>query len=758
MPISYRSMPLTNIKKKDILPIVLILVLLFISVACQSMLIPSYAIMGAEFGVTAEWFAIPDAFFVLISAGFAIFWGYFADKVDRIKVLMAGAFSWTFGMFFTFFSGNYTTLVWSRALSGAGLGCVLPIGYSIISDAIPPDERSGWFGTIAIVSGISNASGQALSSFLGPITSWRFPFLLLSIVSCIVIFLMIFVKMPKRGETEGELIELTHYNLEYSYKISKDDFVAITKKKTNRNLVLQGFFTLVPGTVLTFFLTTLLREYYFFDIPDKIRLQTATIFAGLIAAGYILGNLIFSALGDYLFKKNKVNRARLGFVCLVLVIPFALLLFFSITVVDSSKLGINYPAQISNEEVGKYMLETIIAIFTVYPSYYVTFSFALIASVLTAGPAANKNAVMADVNLPEHRGTAASMINLSEQMSKGLTLLFSSWLIGFLGGMFNMMVFSILFWIPAGLFWYRASKRVSDEMDAKSKILSERGQITLIDHIFELEIEMDKATQKVQDSKYYITLNEKKFFSLLEEALKSFKFCASEGGSRSITNIEKKANGMIHRVEQVRNEAKKIYKDLNKEKLSDEEIQKQKDLLEHIGEKISVWGKSTFGELQMYYEDAYIKIVEAKLLRKRDLINSMGKINEAIIIYHRVKHLLKERVEDVEKIKLAKEEHKMFEKEHSLYEKSKNALNATVRLKEGIEKVIIQLSEKGIQKEDLMKISDLTLEYQVNLYKVMEDTFGKDNKTKKSIQEVLKKIDQIFEQYDQWKESDLKVF
>lgn len=160
----------------------------------------------------------------------------------------------------------------------------------------------------------------------------------------------------------------------------------------------------------------------------------------------------------------------------------------------------------------------------------------------------------------------------------------------------------------------------------------------------------------------------------------------------------------------------------------------------------------------MYYEDAYIKIVEAKLLRNRDLINSMGKINEAIVIYHRVKHLLKERVEDIEKIKLSKEEQKMFDKEHSLYEKSKNALNATINLKEGIEKIIIQLSEKGIQKEDLMKISDLTLEYQVNLYQVMEDTFGKDNKTRKSIQEVLKKIDQIFDQYDQWKESDLKVF
>ncbi|MFX1237412.1 MAG: MFS transporter [Promethearchaeota archaeon] len=751
-------MPVTRIKKKDILPIVLILVLLFISVACANMLIPSYAIMGQEFGISEAWFAIPDAFFVLISAVFALIWGYFGDKIDRIKVLMAGAFSWTFGMLFTFFSADYITLIWSRAISGAGLGCVLPIGYSIISDAIPPDERSGWFGTIAIVSSISNASGQALSSFLGPITSWRFPFLLLSIISCAVIFLMLFVKMPKPGETEGELIELTHYNLEYSYKISKDDLIAITKKKTNRNLIVQGFFAIVPGTVLTFFLTTLFREYYFYDIPEKIRLQTSTIFAGMIGIGYIVGNLIFSSLGDYLFKKNKKNRARLATICIFLAVPLALLMFLSIAKVDSSELSISYPADIPSEEVGKYIIETIGAIFTNYPSFYITFSFALIASILSAGPVANKNAVMVDINMPEHRGTAASMVNLSEQIGKGITLLFSSWLISIIGGMFNMMVFSILFWIPAGFFWYKAGKNVVNEMDKKSQLLSERGQITLIDHIFELEIEMDRATQKVQDSKYYILSDQKKFFSLLNEALKSFKFCASEGGNRSITNIEKKANGMIRRVEAVRSDAKKVYKELNKEKLSLEEVKEYEQMLERISDKINVWGKSTFGELQMYYEDAYIKIIEAKLLRNHDLINSMAKINEAIVIYHRVKHLLKERIEDVEKMKLSKEEQKMFNKEHSLYEKSVNALEATIKLKEGIEQVIIQLSEKGIQKEDLMKISDLTLEYQVNLYQIMEDTFGKDKHTRKTIQEVLKKIDETFDQYDQWKESDMKVF
>ncbi|MEJ2280174.1 MAG: MFS transporter, partial [Candidatus Lokiarchaeota archaeon] len=145
------------------------------SICCQNMLIPSYAAIQKEFHIQEAFIAIPDASFVLVSACFALIWGYYTDRVNRTKLIIAGAFSWTVGMLLTAFSVNYIMLISSRMLSGVGLGCVLPVGYSIISDAIPPDERSGWFGMLAVLSSISNGIGQGLSSFLGPILSWRFP-------------------------------------------------------------------------------------------------------------------------------------------------------------------------------------------------------------------------------------------------------------------------------------------------------------------------------------------------------------------------------------------------------------------------------------------------------------------------------------------------------------------------------------------------------------------------------------------------------
>ncbi|GAH52169.1 unnamed protein product, partial [marine sediment metagenome] len=92
-------------------------------------------------------------------------------------------------------------------------------------------------------------------------------------------------------------------------------------------------------------------------------------------------------------------------------------------------------------------------------------------------------------------------------------------LISFFGSVFNMMLFAVFLWVPAALLWFLASKSVEVDMEYKSTILLERQQINLLDFIFELEIQMDRATQKVQDSKYYILTDQSKFNKLLDEAI-----------------------------------------------------------------------------------------------------------------------------------------------------------------------------------------------------------------------------------------------
>lgn len=755
---------LTKIKVKDLAPILLVMLLLFVSIACANMLIPSYAAVQSEFGISESLLAIPDAFFVLVSALFALLWGYYTDRINRTKVIMAGAFSWTIGMMLTASSSSYIMLIISRMLSGAGLGCVLPVGYSIISDAIPPDERSGWFGTLAILSSISNGVGQALSSFIGPIWTvsfffpgWRFPFFLLSCISIVIVFLLFFVKIPKRGVKEEELLDLVALNLEYSYTISKEDLTKIIKKKTNQYLVFQNFFTIIPGTITIFFLTSMLNLYYLPGVPVVIRLQTATLLAGILGVGYIIGNLILSYLGDVLYRRNKKNRTRLGLVCMILAFPFYIITL--LLIIPVTTINISYPDPIPTSEITNYIFITLGHIFSEYPNYIYYFVFGLIGTILIAGPVANRNAVMIDVNLPEHRGTSISFLNLSEQVGKSMTLFASYFLISFLGGIYNMMFFSIFFWIPACILWYFASRSVGKDLTAKSMILSERKQVSLLDYIFELEIQMDRAIQKVQDSKYYLLTNPEKFNKLISEAIKIFNYCEREGEFRSITNIEEKARNLNIKASSIQKTTNQIFGLLGDETVSEKEKELLNEDLRQIVLKIAEGEKSTFGELQIYYEDASLKIIEARLLRKNDLLRTMKKIVEAILIYERVKNLLNERLEILNGTSdLTDEDQLVYEKEGELLEKCSKSLLATEKLKEEFEEIFNQLEENGISKSDLEKISELASEFNVNISSVINDTFGKNKEIKKILNRIFVKIDTIFNEYDKWKESELKVF
>jgi len=736
--------------------------LLFISTACASMLIPSYATIQKEFNVSESLIAIPDAFFVLTSALFALVWGYYTDRINRTKVIMAGAFSWTFGMMLTAFSNSFFMLIISRVASGAGLGCVLPVGYSIISDAIPPKERSGWFGTLAILSSVSNGAGQGLSSFIGPILTWRFPFLLFSGMSIIVIIVLFFVKIPQRGASEDELVELVELDLEYSYRISKSDLIKIVKQKSNRYLIIQGFFAIIPGTILVYFTTSMLSLQYFYQIPTEIRLQTSTIFAGMIGIGYILGNSIFARLGDILFLRNKKNRVRLGTICLILSIPFAIIMFLSLQPIDVNLLDVNYPVlpeTIPTEEMFSFIMQTIGKIFLTYPSYIVFFIFALIGSMLSAGPVANRNAVMIDINMPEHKGTAASFFKLSEQLGKGIILLISYPLISLLGSIFNMLFVSIFFWLPAAVLWIFASKNVEKDMNDKIRILSERKQVGLIDYIFELEIQMDRAVQKFQDSKYYIFNDPIKFNQLIDDSIEILNYIEKLGESRSITKIQKKASKLNIKATSIKQMAAQINFILQGEDIKSTERELLNEDLRQIELMISEGEKSTFGQLQIYYEDAYLKIIEARLFRKSDLTRSLERINKAIKIYERVKNLLNERIDAInENFDISEEDQFVYKKEKELLEKCANSLNATIKLKEEFEELIHQLEDKGIKREDLIKISDLTLEYGLDLNKIIIETFGQDEKIKIAFFDILNKIGDIFDEYDTWKEVKPSVF
>jgi hypothetical protein len=436
-------------------------------------------------------------------------------------------------------------------------------------------------------------------------------------------------------------------------------------------------------------------------------------------------------------------------------------MLFTILPVDVDKLGITYPSPIPTGEISTYLFRTIGQIFVMYPNYIFFFVFALIGSILSSGPVANRNAVMVDVNLPEHKGTAASLFSLSEQVGKGLTLLISYLLITLLGSIYNMMVFSVFFWIPAGILWFMASRVVEEDMEEKERILKERKQMTLIDYVFELEVQLDRAIQKIQDTKYYLKDNRSKSLELLTDAIEILDYCERKGEYRSITDVESKARKLKQKTTELKSNIEDIYSKLTeKDLISSKQEHLRKDLEQtklYIGESFP---KSTFGIIQTYYEDAYLKITEAYLLDTSQVFDILERIERAIHIYNRVKRLLEERIEDIgRRSDLSDEDNIALEKEKELYRKTKNALWATLNLKNRIEDLIQSLEEQGIERENLKKIADLTTEYNLNLRTVILETFRDDPKTRETLLSAYNNIMEVFKEfYEIYELEELKVF
>jgi MFS family permease len=703
------------------------------------MLIPSYGAVEVEFAIPEAWVAIPDGLFTLVSAGFALLWGYYVDKVDRTKVLMAGGFCWSFGTVVTGFTPTFIILVLSRMVTGAGMGCVLPAGYSILSDTIPAEERSGYFGNLAILSSVSNAAGQGLSSFIAPLfgaEGWRYPFLFMAIISFAVVTLLFFIKIPKRGTREGELKALKDLNLAYNFAISRQDLKAIFAKKTNRRMAIAGFFAIIPGTIIIYFLTTVFRTDFFAALPTAIALQTSAIFAAMVGIGYLVGASVLGGVGAVLFKKNRKNRVRLGTLSLLLTVPGCLIMLFSMQVISSGFVATqNYPSPIPVAQVASLVFTTIFAIFQAYPSYLFFLIFAVVGSFFSAGAVANRFAILLDVNLPEHRGTATSFFNLAEQFGKGITLLLAGMLIALVGSTWQMMIISIFFYVPAGILWWKMTDNTIVDMDERSMVLRERQQMSVIDYIFELEIHIDGALQKVHDTKNLISTNLLQAIDKIEEANKIFSDVEIVATERNMEDVQEKAAKFKDQTHELLGDLQTV---LQGQREGDSSVYAD---LTQIQLKIDEFPRSDLGKIEILYDTGYLKVVESRLERKSNDVQAMEDLETAIKTFDRVEMLLNERLESQTN---EGEEDAL----RALLEKARRSKENTSRLRDNLRKIFEQLSEAGIPYEDMRKMTALAVEYNVPIQEVLDETLAPEQAS--IIQKISDEIDAIFKQYDQW--------
>lgn len=128
--------------------------------------------------------------------------GKLTDMYGRKWFLVIGMAIFVVGSVLSGISQTMTQLIIFRAFQGIGFGVMSALGFIIIADIFPPEDRGKYGGLMAGVFGISTIIGPTLGGYLTDALSWRWCFFAPIPIGIVIIVLFIFMfPQIKTGHT-----------------------------------------------------------------------------------------------------------------------------------------------------------------------------------------------------------------------------------------------------------------------------------------------------------------------------------------------------------------------------------------------------------------------------------------------------------------------------------------------------------------------------------------------------------------------------
>jgi MFS family permease len=258
----------------------------------------------------------------LLQAIFTPFWGFISDRYSRKNVILFGTGLWGLWTMVCGFTNNFGQLLTIRAISGIGLGCLMPATFSLISDSYPPERRGRALGLLEGIGIFGIVVGTLGLGMLASPELWRWGFISLGIFSAISgLLVWLLVDEPVRGAAEPELQgKITAEDAEH-YKIELSDLPKILRIPTIWVAIGQGMAGTMPWVIMgLYFITWLVNERGLQETDASVA------FAGIVI-GTVISNIMGGFIGDYAEKVNpKYGRVVIGQFSIITGIPLTYLL------------------------------------------------------------------------------------------------------------------------------------------------------------------------------------------------------------------------------------------------------------------------------------------------------------------------------------------------------------------------------------------------------------------------------------------------
>jgi MFS family permease len=457
-------------KLRRIYTIVIFILLATVDNVILGVLPALYRLIGEEIHVSEGQLGAITAVTIVVMAITALFWGYRGDQSDRRRLLILGTLAWAVPVFFTGLANTYPPLFITQVLSGIGLGCIATVGYSIITDLIPPRGRGLAMSMWGLSQGAGGLVGSVLAGALVVRYSWHVPFLVVAGAGAVLAALGLLAERPTKGAADPELHDLIARGEEYAYQIEWKDLPAIIGSPSNRWLMLQGFIAQFAFGSLLWVPTLYVARLTVQGHPTG----QATAIAALLAMVFQFGgvtSVFFGWLGDRCQQRDLRARPFIAGLGMLLSVPLYLFLFF-------------LPIPISPAEAGQFgdVVNLVTSALAHSPALWLVLVVSFLALAANSANAPNWFAMVSDVNLPEHRGTVFSLVNLANNIGRAagnwLVALSFAWLAGALPEPTNyalgLTIFQ-LFFIPAGVFFLLATRSVPRDIVRVRETLAARA-------------------------------------------------------------------------------------------------------------------------------------------------------------------------------------------------------------------------------------------------------------------------------------------
>lgn len=461
-----------------IFTVVVFLVLASLDNAARAVLPPLYAVIAQDLNVTEASLGVITALNILVVAVTALIWGYWGDRGNRKQLLLWGTLIWSTAMYMTSIAATFQELLTYHLITAVGIGCIASVGFSIVTDLIPPYRR----GLLMSFWGLSQAGGGGFGSLMGSMlgaSNWRIPFVVTAAAGFLFAVLYFWSYEPRRGQSEPELAQVFESGERYGRRIRLSDLREILANQSNIWLFLQGFMSTIAFGSLVW-----MPRLYISRLQTMgYDLEVATVAGNLLSLIFQMG--LYAAIlggiwGDRWQRTNLAARSWLCTIGSLGSVPFLILLFL-LPIPDFF-----IPVDANRLEIAWATITNVLSNGWVFTSFLVS----LIGFGFMAMDVPNRSALLSELNQPEHRGTVAGMSTLLAgiglAVGNGLTGIVLAWLssrtIPPANYAYGLIVFQ-LFFLPAGYFYFLTTRSTPANIMRARQILAKRGKQTVIERI-----------------------------------------------------------------------------------------------------------------------------------------------------------------------------------------------------------------------------------------------------------------------------------